>query len=101
MVYVTASVQVKEGKLQGFIELFHTVAVQVRQEKGCVQYVAGVDLDMGVPIQALDKNMVTILEKWESLEALQNHLSTPHMLAYFEKEKEFTNGMTLKVFKEA
>jgi len=39
--------------------------------------------------------------KWESLEALRNHLASPHMQAHFQKEKNFVAGMTLKILKEA
>ncbi len=102
MIYVTASVQVKEGKLQGFIELFNATAALVRKEKGCVQYVAGVDADVGLPVQTLQKNGVTVLEKWESPEALRDHLASPHMQAFFGKEKDFVEGASvIRVFKEA
>jgi len=54
-----------------------------------------------LPPQVLDENTVTIIEKWESLEALRDHLNTPHMLAYREKVKDIVAELSLKVLQEA
>jgi quinol monooxygenase YgiN len=102
MVYVVVSTRMKPGKLQEFVDQFRRLAETVRKEKGCVQYVAAVDMETGLPPQTVDKDVVTILEKWESVEALQAHLATPHMADFFEKEKEFVDQtLSLKVLKEA
>jgi quinol monooxygenase YgiN len=43
-----------------------------------------------------------MIEAWESLEALRNHLTTPHMALFFEKRKEMVEGgSSLKVLQEA
>jgi quinol monooxygenase YgiN len=101
MIYGVVSVRVKEGKLEEFLELFKSNAVTVRKEKGCIQYFSLVDIDAGLPIQTFEKNVVTILEQWESVDALHNHFAAPHMAAYFEKEKEFVEGVTVKMLQEA
>jgi quinol monooxygenase YgiN len=101
MIYGVVSVRVKAGKLQEFLELFKSNAIKVRQEKGCIQYIPVVDIDVSLPIQALDKNVVTILETWESLTALRDHFATPHMVAYFKKEKDLIEGVSLKMLQEA
>ena len=44
-----------------------------------------VDIDSGLPPQVLNENIVTIIEKWETMENLEAHLKAPHMLAYREK----------------
>jgi quinol monooxygenase YgiN len=55
-----------------------------------------------LPPQILDANVVTVIEKWESLDALRNHLVTPHMKAFFEKRKDMVEGGSLlKVLQEA
>jgi len=101
MIYVVVSVRVKASKLPEFLGLFGSVAPLVRKEKGCVQYVAATDFDSGLPPQVFDKNVVTILEKWESLDVLRNHLAAPHMAAYFEKEKGLTESSSIKILREA
>lgn len=102
MIHVVASVRVKTGMMGQFIELFKSTARHVREEKGCIQYVPTVDIASGLPPQILDPNVVTIIEKWESLDALRNHLVTPHMKAFFEKRKDMVEGGSLlKVLQEA
>jgi quinol monooxygenase YgiN len=101
MIYVVVSVRVKVGKLPEFLGLFGSIAPLVREEKGCVQYVAATDFDSGLPPQVFDRDVVTILEKWEGLEALKNHLAAPHMATYFAKEKGLTEGSSIKILKEA
>jgi len=49
----------------------------------------------------LNRNVVTIIEKWESLKDLQAHLSAPHMLAYQEKVKDLVENVSLKILEEA
>jgi quinol monooxygenase YgiN len=101
MIYVVVSIRVKAGKLPEFLGLFGSVVPLVREEKGCVQYVAATDFDSGLPPQVFDKDVVTILEKWEGIEALRNHLAAPHMASFFEKEKALTEGSSIKILTEA
>jgi quinol monooxygenase YgiN len=100
MVHVVASLRIKEGKLEEFLELFRALAVDVKKEKGCIEYLATIDLDADVPPQTLEKNVVTTIEKWESPEALHAHSSTPHMTAQREKEKGMVELVSLKILKE-
>jgi quinol monooxygenase YgiN len=102
MIHVIASVRVKSGRLGDFIELLKSIAPTVREEKGCIRYIPTVDIASGLPPQVLDANLVTLIETWQSLEALRNHLATPHMAAFFEKRKEMVEGGSfLKVLQEA
>lgn len=101
MIYVVVSVRVKAGKLSEFLGLFGSVAPLVRKEKGCIQYVAAKDFDSGMPPQVFDKDVVTILEKWENMDALRNHLAAPHMAPFFEKQGALTEGSVIKILTEA
>lgn len=101
MISVIASVRVKAGKRSEFLEIFKANLPKVREEKGCIEYFPAIDVNSGLPPQVLDENMVTVIEKWESLEALQNHLVAPHMVSYKEKVKDLVEEVTLKVLKEA
>jgi len=101
MIYGVVSIRVKPGKLQGFLKLFNSNAATVRKEKGCLQYVPALDIETGSPMQSLDASVVTVLETWEDLEALSDHLATPHMAIYFEKEKEFVESVSLKTLTDA
>lgn len=101
MICVIASIKVKEGARDAFLEIFHENVPEVRGEQGCLEYFPTVDTDTGLPSQNLDERTVTILEKWESLEALRAHLAAPHMLSYREKVKDLVEGVSLKVLQPA
>lgn len=101
MINVIASISVKAGKVSEFLEIFKANVPNVFEEKGCIEYSPTIDIDTGLPPQILDENVVTIIEKWESLEALRAHLIAPHMLAYKAKVKDLVEGSSLKVLKNA
>lgn len=101
MVNVIASISVAPGRLSEFIEIFKSIMPSVREEKGCIEYFPAVDLDANLPPQRLDINLVTIIEKWQSLEDLRVHLTAPHMLDYREQVKDIVTDVSIKVLKEA
>ena len=100
MINVVASIRVQPGKLSDYLAVLKANMLVVRKEKGCIEYVPTIDVDTKLPPQVLDKNCVTLLERWESLEVLQAHLGAPHMLAYREQVKDLVEGVTFKVLQE-
>lgn len=101
MINVIASIHIKEGRLSEFVEIFKSNIPNVLEEKGCMEYVPTIDVPTGLPPQELNNNVVTIIEKWHSLQDLQAHLSTPHMLAYKERVEDIVDKVSLKVLGEA
>ena len=101
MIHVLASIHIRSGKRERFVELFKANVPNVLAEQGCVEYTPAVDLDALLPPQILDENTVTIIEKWECLKALMAHLKAPHMLAYREEVKDLVEETELKILKEA
>jgi quinol monooxygenase YgiN len=101
MIHVLAAIRVKPGNRPRFLEIFKANVPAVRAEAGCVEYRPTVDAASGLPPQQLDADTVTIIEKWESLDALRAHLAAPHMAAYREKVKDLVAGVTLKVLQDA
>ena len=101
MINVIASIHIKEGRVSEFIDIFKSNIASVLAEKGCIEYVPTIDIPTGLPPQELNSNVVTIIEKWGSLEDLQAHLSTPHMLAYKEKVKDLVEKLSIKILGEA
>jgi quinol monooxygenase YgiN len=100
MINVIASIRVRPGKLPDYLAILKANVPAVKKEKGYVEYVPTVDIDVKLPPQVLDKNIVTILERWESLEALLAHLGSEHMLDYREKVKTMVENVSLKVLQE-
>ena len=101
MIHVIASIRVKPGRVNEFLEIFKANVPRVKAEAGCIEYVPTVDAASGLPPQHLDENRVTIIEKWEGLEALHAHLKTPHMLSYRERVKEIVEDLSLAVLEDA
>ena len=101
MITVVASIRIKPGNRDSFLEIFKANVPDVLKEEGCIEYYPTVDFDTGLPVQRMDGNMITIVEKWNDLKALESHLRAPHMLAYKEKTKDMTEGLTIKVLQNA
>ena len=101
MIHVIASIRVKAGRVSEFLDIFKANVPSVKAEKGCVTYVPAVDIDARHPLQQLDEQVVTVIEAWESLEALGDHLQAPHMLAYREKVAGMVEDLSLKILSEA
>ena len=100
MIYVIASIKVKPGMLPEYRKAVGVIVPLVREEKGCIEYIPAIDIAADLPPQALDANTVTIIEKWESLAALRDHLAAPHMADYREKTKDIIAALSLKVLQE-
>lgn len=98
MIYVIATVEVKPGKREAFLAEFHKNMPNVLAERGCIEYGPTVDVKTDIKTQiSLRENTVTIVEKWESLQALQVHLTAPHMGAYRERVKDIVAGLSLQI----
>jgi len=100
MINVIASVHLKPGKIDEYLGILKPNLPMVAQEKGCIEYFPTVDVPTGLPPQVLDENVITILEKWESMEALRAHLNAPHYLAYKDAVKDLVQKVSLSVLQE-
>jgi len=100
MVNVLASIEIKEGHLDAFKKIFVANVPNVLAEKGCIEYLPTIDVQTNIGVQKTNKNIVTIIEKWESLEHLYAHLKAPHMNTYREKVKDMVVGVSIKVLTE-
>ncbi|MBS1227405.1 MAG: quinol monooxygenase [Proteobacteria bacterium] len=101
MIHVIASLQIKEGHVAQFIEIFKANVPNVLKEQGCIAYAPTIDIAAGLAAQALDPKLVTIVEQWNSLDDLRAHLAAPHMLAYGERVKDIVVGKSLKILQNA
>ena len=102
MIHVIATVRTAAGRRDDFLAAFRDVVPQVRAEAGCLEY--GPAVDLATPIAgaaAARQDVVTVVEKWESIEALQNHLAAPHMVRYRETVKNLVAGVEIRVLAPA
>ena len=101
MIHVIASIRIKAGKVSEYLEILKENVPKVRGEKGCIDYLPTVDIDAGLPRQAKDADLVTIIERWESMDALHTHLGAPHMQSYREKSKDLVESGSIRILQEA
>jgi quinol monooxygenase YgiN len=98
MIYVIAAIELKEGCKDDFLNILRGNVPNVKAEKGCVTYEPTIDTDSGIPIQEeLRPGVVTIVEAWESLDDLHQHLKAPHMATYREEVKDLVKQVRLQV----
>ncbi len=98
MIYVIATVEVVEGKREALLEEIHRLVPKVRAEKGCLEYGPALDVKTNIPVQIpVRDHVITMVEKWEDLPALQAHLTAPHMLEYRAKVKDLVIRTSLQV----
>lgn len=101
-VFVVAVIEVKPAKRAEFIKIFKGNVPNVVAEDGCIFYEPVIDFDSGIASQApLRENVMTVVEKWASIDALRVHLKAPHMNVYREQVKELVAGVTLNVMQPA
>ena len=102
MIHVIANIEIHAGRRQAFLAEFRKLVPFVLAEDGCIEYGPAVDTPSGIGAQQpLRDDLVTVIEKWESVEHLRRHLAAPHMLDYRVAVKEMVIDTTLFVLEPA
>ena len=102
MIIVLATAQLVPGTRDSFLEHFNANVPNVLQEEGCIEYAPTIDIPTDIGAQGDTRDdVVVVVEKWESLEALKAHIVAPHMLEYRAKVKEMVKGTTLQILEPA
>jgi quinol monooxygenase YgiN len=102
VIHVIATIELAAGTREAFLAEFHRVVPLVRAEAGCLDYGPAIDVASGLSAQPLVReNVVTVIERWEGLEALRAHLTAPHMQDYRARAKEYVLRTQLQVLQPA
>jgi quinol monooxygenase YgiN len=101
MIHVIATIHTAPGRRDDFLAAFGELVPDVRAEAGCIEYGPAVDLDTAVSSQPARANVVTVMEKWASVPALEDHLAAPHMRRYRERVKDLVVGLEIQVLEPA
>ena len=100
MIHVIATIDLNPGTRDAFLTEFQKIVAPVRAESGCLDYGPTIDADTGIAAQgSMRADVVTVVERWESLEHLQAHLVAPHMVEYRPKVKDFVKSVKLQILK--
>lgn len=102
MIYVIATLEMAPGTRGAFLAEFAKVVPLVHAEAGCIEYAPAIDADTDIPSQhRIGPDRVTIVEKWDSVETLRAHDTSPHMQAYRGRVKEYVRGKEIRMLQPA
>lgn len=101
MIFVIATIHAKPGKRAELLQAFHQLVPLVRAEDGCIEYGPAIDADTPIEAQLTDADAFTVIERWESVAALEAHLAADHMTEYRERVKDLVDGVDLRVLEPA
>ena len=98
MIHVVAVITAKPGQRDRILEAFRANRPAVLAEQGCIEYAATVDA-AGMPPSrgSFGADTFVVIEKWETLAALEAHAAAPHMAAYGAKVKDWTENRVIHV----
>jgi quinol monooxygenase YgiN len=102
MIHVIATIELASGTREAFLTEFRRIVPLVRAEAGCLEYGPTVDLATDIAAQVPPRNeVVVVVEKWASVEALKSHLAAPHMTDYRSRVKDYVVSAKLQVLQPA
>jgi quinol monooxygenase YgiN len=102
MIYVIATVRLKPGCRDKYLEILKGNVSSVKAEAGCRVYAPTIDMDTDIEIhEKAGDDVVTIVEAWDSVDALKAHFQAPHMLSYREKAKDLFASVSIRVLQPA
>lgn len=87
-ILVLANIEPKDGCQDSIIEVSKELIDESLLEEGNIDYQL---------LKPIDKDTLTFVEKWESLDALKRHMASPHFLNFSEDTEEFVKNMTIQV----
>ncbi len=92
MVKVVAQNTLAVEKVDEAINLYQELVAKTRQEDGCIKYELFQDVK--------DPAILTVIEEWESREALDLHRKTEHFTRIVPMINEFKVSSNLNIYKK-
>jgi quinol monooxygenase YgiN len=98
MIHVIATIEVTAGNREKLVDQFKQLAPAVHAEDGCIEYGFAIDAATDIDAQIAQRpNVVTVVEKWESVAALQAHLIAPHMDDFRTRVGDYVTSISLQI----
>ncbi len=82
MIKVVAKNYIKEEKVDEVLEIIKELIEETRKEEGCIKYELFQDVK--------NKGVITFIEEWENMEALQKHMESEHFKRIVPKVQSHT-----------
>lgn len=98
MIHVIATLTTAPGRREELIAAFQELAPKVHAEQGCIEYGTAVDIATTIGAQQpLRDDVLMVIEKWESVAALEAHLGAPHMEEFRSSMGDVITNISLQV----
>lgn len=102
MIHVLAIITTKPGQRSTVLDLFRANVPNVLAEQGCIEYQATIDSQPALGSQTpFGSDTFVVVEKWETIEALQAHFKAPHMAAYGDKTRDLVASRVIHILSPA
>jgi quinol monooxygenase YgiN len=85
MIHIVAVLTAKMGHRAALLAAFQSIVPAVREEPGCIEYRAVIDLDTS-PVK-FGADAVVVIEKWQDQAALDVHNEGEALKGFLEKTK--------------
>ncbi|MBS4209374.1 putative quinol monooxygenase [Bacillus sp. FJAT-50079] len=93
MIKVVCKMKLKpDVTIEEYLALAREVISETRKEKGCIMYALHQDIN--------DPSTLTMLEEWESEEALNEHNKTEHVLNIVPELRKFRESTEINIYRE-
>ena len=99
MLTVIAEIQIHEGAehFETVLNAFKDVTPLVLQESGCYGYELYIDQDANASFQYTPRNSIIMLEKWQSLGHLEQHMQTAHMQEFQTRVQDAVKDTKIRI----
>jgi len=102
MISVIATIELAEGRREEFLAIFGELTPKVQAEEGCIEYAAWVDIPTSLGGQPpAREDVVVVIEKWQSVDALEAHLMAPHMQQFRKATEDMRRRIELQILERA
>jgi quinol monooxygenase YgiN len=102
MIYSVVTMKIKPGQMDAFLAECRKIRPLVLAEDGCHMYDYTREIDSGSDRQEpIDPNRVTLFEKWASLEALDTHSASAHMIEFVTRVAPMRESVVIRTGTEA
>ncbi len=93
MIYVIAELSIKPGSAEKAAAEARKAVAETNKEDGCIFY--------QMHLNVSDPTKLVVVERWESREALDAHLLTPHLKAWRAAGADFVTARKVEVIAPA
>lgn len=86
MIHVHALLEIAPDRINEYLTIHQALIPQILQEEGCAEYLLAIDAPTAIDIQRqAGSEVVSVIEKWETVSAFETHLNAPHVVDFRQR----------------